>query len=52
MAARFPHDIDSYIDGKGPLIEEIMAVGRRAATFEDFQPAETWSSRSAQHGNS
>lgn len=50
MAARHPHDIDAYIDGKGPLIAEIMAVGRAAATFQDFQPAESWPTRSAQHG--
>jgi GrpB-like predicted nucleotidyltransferase (UPF0157 family) len=51
MARRHPHDIDSYIDGKGPLIEEIMAAGRSMATFEDFQPAERWLNRSEHHGN-
>jgi GrpB-like predicted nucleotidyltransferase (UPF0157 family) len=51
MARLHPHDIDSYIDGKGPLIEEIMAAGRAAATFEDFQPAERWLNRSEHHGN-
>lgn len=51
MAARFPEDIDSYIDGKGPVIVEAMTAGRAAATFEDFQPADRWLSRSEQHGN-
>ena len=51
MAELHPHAIDSYIDGKGPLIEEIMAIGRAAATFEDFQPAEAWLTRSAHHGD-
>jgi GrpB-like predicted nucleotidyltransferase (UPF0157 family) len=51
MAALHPHDIDAYIDGKGPLIAEIMAVGRAAATFEDFQPADGWLTRSSHHGD-
>lgn len=51
MAALHPHDIDAYIDGKGPVIEEIMAIGRAAATFEDFQPEEGWTTRSAHHGD-
>jgi GrpB-like predicted nucleotidyltransferase (UPF0157 family) len=51
MARLHPHDIDSYIDGKGPLIAEIMAAGRAAATFEDFQPEDRWLSRSEHHGN-
>lgn len=51
MAALHRHDIDAYIDGKGPLIAEIMAVGRAAATFDDYQPAESWLSRSDHHGN-
>lgn len=51
MAAAHPHDIDAYIDGKGPVIEEIMAIGRAIATFEDFQPAGAWLSRSSHHGD-
>lgn len=51
MAALHPHDIDAYIDGKGPVIEEIMAIGRAIATFEDFQPAGAWLSRSSHHGD-
>ncbi len=51
MAALHPDDIDAYIDGKGPLIEEIMAAGRAAATFDDFQPADGWATRSAHHGD-
>ena len=51
MAALHPHDIDAYIDGKGPLIAEIMAIGRAAATFEDFQPADGWLTRSSHHGD-
>lgn len=51
MAALHPDDIDAYIDGKGPVIEEIMAVGRASATFEDFQPADGWLTRSAHHGD-
>ncbi len=51
MAALHPEDIDSYIDGKGPVIEAIMAAGRAAATFEDFQPAESWLSRSSHHAD-
>ena len=51
MAALHPHDIDAYIDGKGPLIAEIMAIGRASATFEDFQPADGWPERSSQHGD-
>lgn len=51
MALLHPHDIDAYIDGKGPVIEEIMAIGRAAATFEDFQPADGWMTRSAHHGD-
>lgn len=51
MAALHPHDIDAYIDGKGPLIAEIMAIGRAAATFEDFQPSDGWPTRSSQHGD-
>lgn len=51
MAALHPNDIDQYIDGKGPVIQEIMAIGRAAATYEDFQPAEAWLTRSAHHGD-
>lgn len=50
LAALHPHDIDAYIDGKSALIAEIMAIGRAAATFEDFQPANAWQARSEQHG--
>jgi GrpB-like predicted nucleotidyltransferase (UPF0157 family) len=51
LAELHRHDIDAYIDGKSEVIAEAMAAGRAAATFEDFQPAETWPSRSAQHGD-
>jgi GrpB-like predicted nucleotidyltransferase (UPF0157 family) len=51
LAHLHPHDIDSYIDGKDGIIAEIMAAGRAAATFEDFQPAERWLNRSEHHGN-
>jgi len=51
MAELHPHDIDAYIDGKGPLIAEIMAVGRASATFDDFQPEDGWLSRSTHHGD-
>jgi len=51
LARAHPHDIDAYIDGKDAIIEEILAAGRAAATFEDFQPAERWLSRSDHHGN-
>ena len=51
MAERFPDDIDSYIDGKGPVIVEAMTAGRAAATFQDFQPEDAWLSRSEHHGN-
>jgi GrpB-like predicted nucleotidyltransferase (UPF0157 family) len=51
MARRHPYDIDAYIDGKGPIIEEIYAIGRASATFEDFQPADSWPSRSSHHGD-
>ena len=51
MASLHPHDIDAYIDGKSALIAEIMAVGRASATFEDFQPADAWQTRSEQHGD-
>jgi GrpB-like predicted nucleotidyltransferase (UPF0157 family) len=51
MARLHPHDIDAYIDGKGPVIAEIMAVGRALATFEDFQPHQKWLKRSEQDGD-
>lgn len=51
MARLHPHDIDRYIDGKGPVIAEIMAVGRALATFEDFQPDQKWLKRSEQDGD-
>lgn len=51
LAALHAHDIDAYIDGKSELIAEIMTIGRAAATFEDFQPANAWLARSEQHGN-
>lgn len=51
MAQLHPHDIDAYIDGKSALIAEIMSIGRSAATFEDFQSAGAWQTRSEQHGD-
>lgn len=51
MAALHPHDIDSYIEGKGPLIEEVMRAGRANATFSDFQPPDGWDTRSSHDGN-
>ncbi|MEO8538920.1 MAG: GrpB family protein [bacterium] len=50
LAVTHRDDVDGYVDAKGPVIEEIMAIGRAAATFEDFQPAESWQSRSDHHG--
>ena len=51
MAKLHPHDIDAYIDGKGPVIAEIMAIGRASATFADFQPVDGWLLRSTHHGD-
>ena len=38
MARMHPHDIDAYIDGKGGIIAEIMALARAQTSFEHFQP--------------
>lgn len=51
MALLHRHDIDAYIDGKGQVIEEIMAIGRATGTFADFQPDDGWTTRSAHHGD-
>ena len=37
-AARHPHDIDAYLEAKGGVIAEIMALARAEFGFEQFQP--------------
>ncbi|MGE0599444.1 MAG: GrpB family protein [Dehalococcoidia bacterium] len=39
-AERHPHDIDAYIEDKGGVIAEIMAMARAEFSFEHFQPGE------------
>ncbi len=38
MARLHPHDIDAYIDGKGGVIAEVMALARAQSSVDHFQP--------------